>query len=240
MLLLEERQAADRFLASYLPLRRQEGWTDENGVEDPDQGGKRHWRNRRRAAARAAGILRDGLEPTPPPLIADVGAGGGWLARLLPFAAVAAADLAEPPVTGGADVRIRADMRHLPFRDGSLDAAVYCASIHYVPIQESLPETARVLRPGGMLVVIESPIYTDIDAAALAGARTSTYFDTAGAPGLTASYHPVAVDVLRDVLAATGFQVERLDPAHRRYGALRMMRGASAFPTLVARRPPSP
>lgn len=46
----------------------------------------------------------------------------------------------------------------LPFPDGTLDAAVFSNSLHHVPldsIRAALAEAARVLKPGGKLLVLE-------------------------------------------------------------------------------------
>ena len=50
-----------------------------------------------------------------------------------------------------------ADMRKLPFDDGSFDAVVSCAAIHNVPTADgraqAISEIARVLKPGGGAVI---------------------------------------------------------------------------------------
>ncbi|WP_448204610.1 class I SAM-dependent methyltransferase [Azospirillum sp. sgz302134] len=46
----------------------------------------------------------------------------------------------------------------LPFEDGSVDAVVYSNSFHHLPVavmSDALAEAARVLSPGGRLVVVE-------------------------------------------------------------------------------------
>ena len=47
---------------------------------------------------------------------------------------------------------------HLPFADESADAVLYVNSLHHLPIQamdKAIDEAARVLKPGGELIVIE-------------------------------------------------------------------------------------
>jgi arsenite methyltransferase len=50
-----------------------------------------------------------------------------------------------------------ADMRHLPFREGSVDVIVSCAAIHNLyetaDREQVIREIARVLKPGGMAVI---------------------------------------------------------------------------------------
>ena len=234
----EWAESARRFAELYIPLRTREGWRDRSGREDPDRRimGSRLWRHRKRAAEAAGKIVRDYLFMTEPPLVADVGAGGAWLARLLPFALTAAVDVIEPPVGGGSHLRIRADMRRMPFRDACLNAAVYCSSLQYGPVRDGIAEAARVLRPGGILVVVESAVFTDAESAAAAHRKTEAYLARAGFAGLAAYHYPIVASELRAALEGSGMVVERLDEPPAVYGPTQMMRGARAFPTLVARR----
>jgi SAM-dependent methyltransferase len=232
-----QRAAAERFAADYLPLRRKEGWLDRSGREDPERRPwGRLWKNRKKAAERAARLILENLVRQEPPLVADVGAGGGWLARLLPGAIVTAVDIVEPQPGGGAHLRVVADMRALPFRDGSLNAAIYCSSLQYAPAGQAIAEAARVLRPGGLLVAVESAIFSDAEAAARGHTRAAGYLESMGAPGLAAHHFPISAPELRSALAAGRMVVERLDEPQEAYGPRQMMRGAEAFPTLLARK----
>jgi len=106
---------------------------------------------------------------------------------------------------------VRADMRSLPLRDSTVDVAFYAASLHYAPVTDSIGEAARVLRRGGLIVAVDSPMYSDRRGQALAEARSAAYYAGAGFPELAAHYHPIDVTALRAVLAAVGFEVSRLD-----------------------------
>jgi SAM-dependent methyltransferase len=220
-----EREAADAFAATYSKLRRSEGWASQDGVEGPGHGSDRLWRPRREAAQRAARWIGGGI-------VLDVGSGGAWLPGLLPAAEVIAVDLLEPPAASAARLRVRGDMRRLPIADAAVDACVYCASLHHAPLGCALEEAARVLRPGGLLLVLESPFYRDAATAAAARERSGAHYRKAGAAGLADAYHPIALDALVSALARAGLTVELLEQPQ----AWRLPGRPPRFPLLVARR----
>ena len=224
----DSRDAADRFALAYRKLRTREGWADADGREDPSGGNVRLWRSRFNSMSRAAAILRGELSPTNRPVIADVGSGGAWVAPLLTNADVLAIDLMDIPARPGS-VTVRADMRNLPLRNASIDAALYAASLHYSPVENAVREAARVLRPGGLMVTVDSPIYPDTHAQARASARSTAYYAQAGFPQLANHYYPIEAGVLHSALVASGFDVIRLDGD----------RGLASAWRRLARRPPS-
>ncbi|HYG90703.1 MAG TPA: class I SAM-dependent methyltransferase [Azospirillum sp.] len=99
--------------------------------------------------------------------VADVGCGDGGMARRLtqsgatvigiePSAGQLARARAAEPV--GNETYLEGRGESLPFEDGSLDAVLYFNSLHHLPMDAMTPalkEAARVLRPGGALVVVE-------------------------------------------------------------------------------------
>ncbi len=206
----EARAAADRFAAQYTALRRREGWIGAGGREDPQGGEPRLWRGRLESASRAEVALsshRTGVERA---VVVDVGSGGGWAARYLRDADIIAIDLLD--IDGRPDVlQVRADMRSLPLRDSTVDVAFYAASLHYAPVSDAIGEAARVLRPGGLLVAFDSPMYGDRHRQAQAEARSAAYYADAGFPELAAHYHPIDVTALRAALASRGFEVLQLE-----------------------------
>lgn len=226
---------AGRFAERYPGLRAREGWVDAGGRENPDTGDPRLWRRRLGAAAAAAVLLDRELPAEPRPVVGDVGSGGGWAARLLPRADVIAFDLLDIPPDGAAALRVRGDMRRLPLRDAAVDALLYVAAIHHAPVAEAVAEAARVLRPGGLLVAVDSPVYRDAAAADRARRRSAAYYLAMGSPELAASYHPIDAGALRAALFAARLQVERLDAPRDRYGRLSRLLGRRAFPMVVAR-----
>lgn len=97
----------------------------------------------------------------------DIGCGEGWLARLVAPLAEAVIGI-DPSVT--ALERAQADNRfanasfllapaeRMPLERASVDVAIYFNSLHHVPAEHqpaAFDETARVLKPGGLLSIVE-------------------------------------------------------------------------------------
>ena len=222
----DSRREADRFAAQYRALRTREGWADSTGREDPESGKQELWHGRLESVSEAATLLAREWSSGAKPVVADIGSGGGWAARHLRGADVIAFDLLDVSAPSPA-LAVRADMRKLPMRSGSVDAVLYSASLHYAPVAEVVAEAARVLRPGGLMVAVDSPIYKDARTKAQAAARSAAYYSGAGYPELSDHYHPINVVELRAALTASGFVIERLrvpSPASRMW--LRLARKA--------------
>ncbi len=105
--------------------------------------------------------------PRRPERVLEIGCGQGDTTRLLlqrfPGAAVTATDydaaqveLARKRLRSGAVTVARADATDLPFAAGSFDAVFEFNSLHHIADwRRALAETARVLRPGGFLAVMD-------------------------------------------------------------------------------------
>jgi SAM-dependent methyltransferase len=175
-LLPPERLAAFApFLRDYTTVRLAEG----RGADDPSAIQRlpepmpgspleAQWKLRCRSWAtvrdRVLPALGSGL------IVVDVGAGVGWLSNRLhqlghaPHAVDVTVDDADG--LGAARhydptwPRYQAEMDALPFADGQVDVVVFNASLHYsTDAVRTLVEARRVLRRGGCIVVIDSPIY---------------------------------------------------------------------------------
>jgi SAM-dependent methyltransferase len=115
---------------------------------------------------RHSDVLRE-LLTLPGQRILDIGCGDGSLVR---FFAKNGAKATGVDINAEVLARARANRQiadetfteargeSLPFPDSSFDSAVYFNALHHVPVAvqgEALREAARVLRPGGTLLVVE-------------------------------------------------------------------------------------
>jgi SAM-dependent methyltransferase len=125
----------------------------------------------RRNTKRVLGFAPLGAPSWIEPLrVLDLGAGVGWLSNRL-------AELGHYPCAidlnldqrdglgaarhyGGGWPCVQAEFDRLPLAEQQADLVIYNASLHYsTSYQATLAEALRVLRPGGRIVVLDSPIY---------------------------------------------------------------------------------
>jgi len=174
----EELCAHAPFLDHYRRVRRAERW--EVGASAiaalpypaADSPHAALWR--RRAASYRA-LLRILAARGPRLRILDLGAGNCWLAwRLAGLGhSVEALDINDDPAHGlraamglpqisGSLRLVRASQERIPFADRQFDAVIAAASLHYArDLPRTVAEATRVLRPGGLLVLLDTPLYRD-------------------------------------------------------------------------------
>ncbi len=100
---------------------------------------------------------------------------------------------------------LRGDLHRLPVADGAVDAVVCALALVHVPsLVPVLAEFARVLRPGGHLVI--SDVHRDL---VLLGSVVHS-LGPAGEPGLTPTYRHSTGDYLRAALPV-GLRVRRCE-----------------------------
>jgi SAM-dependent methyltransferase len=103
--------------------------------------------------------------------VLDLGAGCGWLShRLASFGhRVVAVDRLDDEADGLGVARhypvpfaaVQADFDALPFEPWQFDVAVFEGSLHYSPDpQATLAEARRMIAPGGVIAVMDSPMFT--------------------------------------------------------------------------------
>ncbi|MDQ1410681.1 MAG: hypothetical protein QOJ41_2416, partial [Acidobacteriaceae bacterium] len=183
--LSEDRQKyLARFMHDYESVRKAEG----RGSPDPqfylhlpfrDCTARNSWQWAIRArtykyiANEVLSLIASGISG--PLRVLDLGAGNGWFSyRLasLGYQSVAV-DLQTNSLDGlGAAnhylrslsmlfPRFQADVDHLPFTEGQFDCAVFNASFHYSEnYDRTLAEAIRCLRPGGIIIIADSPSYS--------------------------------------------------------------------------------
>jgi SAM-dependent methyltransferase len=161
-------------LELYRRVRRDEGFVAEPGL--PEVPGRHPhaatWRRRARsfqaALARAGSVLGPG-----PWRVLEVGAGAAWVSLRLLDAGhqVVATDVNLDPADGllapnrflatpSLLPRAEAEMEALPFEPGLFDLVVVAGALHHTPrLGRALVEIRRVLRTGGLVLVMDSPVY---------------------------------------------------------------------------------
>jgi len=164
------------FADSYGRAWAKDGWGSPDtayleGLPYRDNTGRRsgEWRVKARSMEALLGVLN----PQKWRRVIDLGCGNGWLSHHLAIRGhdVYAVDAVLDNTVGlGAAgtyarmgppfQRIWGDLEHLPFQSSSVDAVVCNASLHYArDMPASLVDITRVLRPGGLLAILNSPVY---------------------------------------------------------------------------------
>jgi SAM-dependent methyltransferase len=185
------REYFSRFLREYTHIRLAEGRGAQPASYflnlpdcDPSHPMAWQWRIRRctiKAFDRSVGM-------SPGSKVLDLGAGCGWFSHHVASAGhyPCAVDVTvdEQDGLGAARhyaaewPRVQAEFDQLPFRDQSVDVAVYNASLHYsTNYAATLREASRVVRPGGRIVVLETPIYDRAESGARMAAERHRQFE---------------------------------------------------------------
>jgi SAM-dependent methyltransferase len=174
LLTQERRRELQPALEAYQRVRRDEGWRAEPGLPDvpPDHPHAAIWRRRARHFARARSLAREQLGRGSWRVL-DVGAGCGWAsARLVEDGhRVAAVDINLDEQDGllAANAlihdpsrlpRAEADMEALPLEPASMDLVLVAGVLHHAARPaRTLVEIRRVTRRGGIVAILDSPVY---------------------------------------------------------------------------------
>ena len=248
MTMPDRRTSVAGFVAAYRRLRLAEGFAsaDPNFARQlpfRDITGRNAATWRRRAVHYA--LMRACLRLVRPTArVLDLGAGNGWLARRLADAhQVTALDVdATDTGLGGLDDarvgRVRADLEALPLLGGGYDVVIAAAALHHaVDLLAALTEIARVLRPGGLFILADSPFYASAIDRHRAWQRTLRYYTEAGTPELAARYRGLT----RNELEGSGlFRFLTISPGIQSWRGLLRRQGGARLPMLIGRKTSSP
>ena len=252
-----------QFLREYTSVRLAEGRASDDPeyfrrLPEPTPGGPIEWQWRiRRCTWRT--VRKKVLRAAPPALtVIDVGAGVGWFsnraAELGHDAHAVDITVDEHDGLGAARhflhhfERYQAEMDDLPFADATADLVVYNASLHYsTDYGCTLAEGLRVLRPGGRLMVLETPIYrTRAAGDAMVAERHAQFEQQYGTRSESvASIEFLTDDMLADLARDLGLEWRSFRTWYGWQWAMRpwkarwhRRRPPSRFAVLVAVRPP--
>ena len=174
--LLDEtrRQQAHDCAAQYRTVRHADGHRDVTrawwhllpDVPDPRHPSASEWRIRRESLQQ----LMQALPQHAGPRLLDLGSGSGWMAARFAAAGydVVALDRFDDEFDhevirrhrASAFVTVCADFEALPLEPGQFDVVVFNAALHYARDPESaLARAADMLAPGGVLAVVDSPMF---------------------------------------------------------------------------------
>jgi SAM-dependent methyltransferase len=254
--------ALAQFVREYRTVRRAEGW----GSSDPayyralpyrDLTGRfgEIWKIRARSFELFVERVLAPLErrASAPLRILDLGAGSGWLAHRLAQRdhRVAALDILDDPLDGLGAVRhyaadvwpVIAEFDHLPLSPHDFDLVIFNASLHYsTDYANSLRESLRVVRPGGTLVILDSPMYSNPESGArMVREREARFLATYGfASNVLPSEHYLTptrlAELSRELGIAWRVYLPSLDwqsQVRRTFGGLRARREPARFPVIV-------
>jgi SAM-dependent methyltransferase len=185
----------------------------------------------------------------------DLGAGNGWLSHRLASLGhdVVAVDQQDDGMDGLGACRhyelpftaVQADFDALPFAPGQFDLAIVNGALHYSPDPiATLLEARRVLAPGGLFAIMDSPMFArEQDGTAMVERETRRLqFDH----GLTNVLRPgvgfltfAMLERAAAVLGVTGRYYRSRGPLlwrlRRQLGGLRLRRRPASFGVWVAR-----
>ena len=174
-----DASAREQFLKEYRQIRHAEGrGSDQSAyyraLPYTDVSGRNSamWAMRARTYEYLSQHILPGIEKSArrPLNILDLGAGNCWLSYRLSERKhrLVALDIFSDEQDGLRAARhypnsfsvIEADFDHLPLGDATFDLIIYNSSLHYsIDYTHTLSEARRCLRPGGALLILDSPIY---------------------------------------------------------------------------------
>jgi SAM-dependent methyltransferase len=266
----ERIESKSPFLDGYRRIRRLEGW---GGAPDyyralpfPSDGRHREvWKLRARSYRRA---LRALARRFPEMKRADewdklalrvleIGAGNGWFSWRMAEAGhyVLATDIsldeedglgAVPRYARNAErlTRALAEMEDLPLEDAQFDVVAANGSLHYAArIEDALREAFRVLRPEGLFLVLDSPVYDEAESGREMVRRRQERHRALGIPDTASTAGFLVAREFLDLAARIGFLASVHYPfegvprkLRRAYCRVRRATPPARFPVFVLER----
>ena len=190
--------------------------------------------------------------------IVDLGAGVGWLSHHLAVRGyeVFAVDALRNDMLGLGSARslvddgpwferIWGDLERPPFLPGTMDAVVCNASIHYATnLEDAVSQIAQTVRGGGVLAILNSPVYRDPSSAQRAEQAFHRRLRSLGADEHVISrYRHLTWRVLTQAVESSFGSVQEIsfDPGlwfrtSRRVKSWVLGMELASFPLLIARR----
>jgi SAM-dependent methyltransferase len=176
----ERLSQIEPLLAQYRRIRAADGYRQRSDAYyralprvDPHDPQAATWRVRQESFRNLGRVLRrfNGRRLR----ILDLGAGSGWLSARLTMRGhcCVAVDWLDDDEDGLGAVRhyeigftcVQADFEELPIAPGQFDAAIFNASLHYATDPgKTLRDVCEMLVPGGIVVVMDSPVFASDDA----------------------------------------------------------------------------
>lgn len=202
----ESRAHYARFMEEYERIREAEGRGSESedfylGLPCRDSSGRDpgQWRIRARSHDYVVRRLLTGKGCPRAGRVLDLGAGNCWMSYRLALAGYrpCAVDLLTNDSDGMGAARhyrarlpalfprVQADLGRLPFADGQFDAAVFNAAFHYSENGEtSLHEALRCMKPGGLVIISDTPWYPcEEDGKRMVAERRAAFLSRYGTAG---------------------------------------------------------
>ncbi len=258
------------FLDGYRRIRRIEGWGGApdyyRGLPFSSEGRHREvWKLRARSYRRALRALAHRFPEMKRAdewdrlalRVLEVGAGNGWFSWRMAQAGhyVLATDISPDDedglgalsrYAGNGDrlTRALAEMEDLPLEDAQFDVVVANGSLHYAArIEDPVREAFRVLRKGGLFLVLDSPVYDDPEPGReMVRRRQERHRGLGISDSASTAGFLVAGDFLR-IAVRTGFSAEVQYPfegiprrLRRAYCRLRRAAPPARFPLYVLER----
>ena len=139
--------------------------------------------------------------------------------------------------------RARAEMEELPLEDSQFDVVVANGALHYArSAPRAIEEARRVVRTGGIFLVLDSPVYDAHESGrAMVRRRENDHRERLGVLPTERTTGYLVASEFRSQLESAGFRVETRQPfeglrrrLRRSYGAVRRLNLPARFPLFVA------